>query len=165
MNQIRYCLFLGLVPVLVSCASMQPPLILEPVGPPPLGRAEITPTGLLRVYTATERHQDGDDTYYYPHSDYAIYTESGRVLKHVGNHIGTMDESPACVTLPVGAYEVNAWTERCGRVIVPVVIRRGQTTSVYLEEGWRPANTVFDETELVRLPSGSFAGWRAKASQ
>jgi hypothetical protein len=68
------------------------------------------------------------------------------------------DETPAVVTLPVGAYHVKV-----PGLIVPVAIRTAKTTVVRLDGQWRPdrpREEIKDE-ELVKTPSGRVVGWRA----
>jgi hypothetical protein len=44
---------------------------------------------------------------------------------------------------------------------VPVVIKRGRTTVVYLESNIQPRVPKSAGTNVVRLPDGTIAGWAA----
>jgi hypothetical protein len=98
-------------------------------------RAEL-PQGYLKVYSATDKFDDGG-VQYYAHSSYAIYTINGKLLKNVENHISRSDEIPEIVSLPVGSYTVIARSERDGYVRVSVVIKEGQRTILDLDLGQR----------------------------
>ena len=117
-------------------------------------------SGYLKVYSATEQFDTGDNTYYYPHTDYVIYDAGGRVLKCVRNHVGIMDEDPALVRLPAGSYKVAAEDSGYGRIRVPVVVESGQTTTIHLDRAWDPPAHAA-ASELIRLPDGEYVGWRA----
>ena len=104
------------------------------------------PKGYLKVYTATEDHNDGD-IHYFPHTGYTIYLEDGKtVVKNVANAIGIHDEEPSLVQLPVGNYVVLAEAEDSSMVRVAVVIKPGRLTKVDLQHDWKQ-----------RTPAGSAA--------
>jgi len=83
------------------------------------------PHVIFKVYSATDRFEDGD-VRYFPHSSYAIYTIDGRLYENVRNHRAADDEAPGVVALPVGTYTVVAWLERGGSAGILVVIREGK---------------------------------------
>jgi hypothetical protein len=106
-----------------------------------------------------------NDFLYEPaHADYTIYGSDGKVLKRVRNAHDWNDGKPALVKLPPGHYEVQAQAEAyAGETIpvkVPVVIKAGHETVVHLGGDWKPRGH-YKRTELVRLPNGQMAGWRA----
>ena len=107
--------------------------VLGPVGPRPPAAAVVPLQGYLKVYSATNQVNDGDLTYYYPHSSYVIYPTDGRPFKSVENHMARNDESPEVVELPVGEYTVVAQSERDGRVSIRVLIEAGLRTVLNLE--------------------------------
>ncbi len=154
----------GLLPLLASCAGSRGPLVIGPVGPETSRRIEATPTGYLKVYSATEDHKDGN-MHYFPHTSYSICTEDGKILRKVANAIGVHDEDPALVELPAGTYTALAESKCYGMVKVKVVIERGKLTTVNLEcnqpSPRDPTKSVHDS---VRLPNGSVVGWRADGS-
>jgi hypothetical protein len=142
----------------MGCSSTHNLAVTEPVGP---GRSEAARSGALQVYTATEEHADGDNTYYRPHKEYLVYTKKGQKVKFVLNHVGTMDETPSIVYLASGSYDVLAEAEGYGRVRIPVVIKANRTTVVHLERGWKaPENA--QASDLVRMPDGQPIGWRSE---
>src|SRR5438045_2659090 len=49
--------------------------------------------GYLEVYSATDRFDDGDVSYY-THSSYVVYATDGKPIKTVENHISPSDETP-----------------------------------------------------------------------
>ena len=159
--KIKNVTFFGavIIPLLAGCAST--PVALNPVGPAPARPAgSYVSTGWLRVYTATDVHEVGDDTYYYPHTGYHIYTEDGQLWKYIPNHSGDMDESVANVQIPEGNYMISAHSEAYNFVSVPVIIRAGETTDIHLETTWKaPAGTATNE--LVYLPDGYPVGWKS----
>ena len=145
---------------LAGCASR--PSVLNSVGPEPLAGSAAAFNqdgfGNLRVYTATETREVGDNTFYYPHTGYTIYTKSGRLWKYVPNHTFREDEVPAWVSIPAGKYTIKAKSDLYSLALVPVVIQEGRTTVVHLESGWRPP--AIDSRELVvHLPNGEAVGW------
>jgi hypothetical protein len=151
----------GLAVASVACASTRGPLVLGPVGPDEqtIGRPPLT--GYLKVYTATEHHNDGD-TYYYPHSEYSIYSPDNKLVKRVANAISIHDEEPELVELPAGAYILLAPSESYGMVRVKAIVQPGEQTSVNLEDQTPPAHLTSTEAgNLVRLPNGSVVGTRA----
>ena len=156
-----------IVPLLVGCSSA--PIVLNSVGPPPFGNASYCGRGFLRVFTAVDTCVMGENTYYYPHTGYSIYTESGKLWKYIPNHTANVDETPAWVTIPAGKYLVKAdanfdvWGTVAYPVTVPVVIQEDQTTELHLDANWKaPANA--STNELVYLPSGKAVGWRASSA-
>ncbi len=153
--------FIGavIIPLFAGCAST--PVALNSVGPAPAKPAgEYVPTGWLRVYTATDAHEIGDNTYYYTHTGYHIYGEDGKLWKYIPNHTGDMDESVADVQIPEGNYKISAQSEAYNFVFVPVIIRAGKTTDIHLETTWKaPAGT--PTNELVYLPDGYPVGWKS----
>ena len=153
-----------LITLLVGCATK--PVALAPVGPGPGDRSAYVSTGHLRVYSDTKTREIGENTIYYTHTAYTIRDPSGKLVKYVGNHVGSTDEMPTLVTIPSGSYLVVAESLRYGRVTVPVKIQDGRTTVVHLDGNWKVASSM-SANELVRLPDGEAVGWRnslAKAS-
>ncbi len=97
-NTLRHSL-LALLMLLASCASGGGKL-LPPVGPANLSGGAPS-GGYLLVYSATEEHNDGGPMYY-PHTSYRIYSQNGRYLRAVHNHISPSDELPEPVLLQSG---------------------------------------------------------------
>jgi len=149
---------------LTGCASAGPTAMTvnDPIGPRPLGLARDY-VGFLEVYSATEEHTDGDNTYRYPHTDYQIFTSDGQLFKQVRNAIILSDETPERVSLPKGRYIVAAQSETSGPVNVPVAIETGKTTVLHLErkKDWKP-ELAWRDSDLVRLPNGQVIGYRGR---
>ena len=97
--------------------------------------------GYLRVYSATDEFDDGG-TSYYAHSSYVVYTDQGKRLKTVENHISQSDETPDLVALPAGTYVVEARSETRGYVRLRVVVRPGRVTVLDLESEQGPAQAM-----------------------
>lgn len=158
----KYVLILSIgtavILMLAGCASN--PIAISSVGPGLPKHTLENADGYLRVFSDTEAHEIGDNTYYYLHTGYNIYDDSGKQVRYVSNHVGTMDESPTLVALPAGNYKVVAESASYGRLTVPVLIQAGKTTLVHLNrDGIADPNT--PTNELVRLPDGEIIGWMA----
>jgi hypothetical protein len=138
--------------------------VVGPVGPQPLTADALAPEGYLKVYTATEDHDDGH-IHYYPHTGYTIYLEDGKtIVKNVPNAIGIHDEDPSLVQLPVGKYLVLAEAEHYGMVKIAAVIEPGQLTKIDLQYDWKQRKPPGNAADWVRLPNGQIVGWRTEGS-
>jgi hypothetical protein len=116
----------------VAQAGGEDPLSPGPVRPGNLDyRAEL-PQGYLKVYSATDKLNDGG-AWYFPHSSYAIYAMGGKLVKNVQNKRSPNDEIPEVVALPVGTYTVQARSEKGGYVRALVVIKDAQQTILDLD--------------------------------
>lgn len=163
---------------LAGCASAPTVAVVDPIGPAPSLGAPGSGDGALVVYSARtpafvdinneDWRRDGsfgrDQTAIeLSHTAYSVYTTTGELVEQVRNarHLG--DETPFVVALRPGAYRVEAEAINCDGsrivVILPVVIKAGETTVANLEGGWRPQGV--EGTELARLPCGRAIGWRA----
>jgi hypothetical protein len=178
MKDARLFLLASVSLCLIGCASNPRVTVLGPVGPAPVGRAGTTPEGCLQVYAARQKaHVDmneaeflqnndfgkNDFRYRPAHSDYTIYTENGKFVEHIRNARDRNDSVPTLVTLPAGTYRIAAKAEINGSrmdVMLPVRIAPGQCTQVHLQGNWKP-HRQFDNRDVVRLPDGQIAGWRA----
>jgi len=149
------------ISLLAGCAIT--PVTLDSVGPAPTrskpSQFVSTGQGWLRVYTATKVVPDGKDSYSYPHTGYRIYTESGRLLEYVPNHVDPVDESVTLVRIPAGKYNVLARSEPYNLVLVPIVIQAGKTTEVHLGAHWK-APTNVSTNQIVYFPDGRPVGWK-----
>jgi hypothetical protein len=168
MKSINCLLGTLVISMFAGCAST--PVTLAPVGPNPLGQS--TPSrGALQVFSSLaeqndDQSQGGDGSpVWYQHTPYKIYNLEGKLVKRVGNTIGHYEEAPERVALPAGRYLVVAQATDYFWVSVPVVIDRGRTTRVHLDDSWKlPSET--PQTSVVSLPDGIPVGWRAgSASQ
>jgi len=158
-----YCfLGTGLVSLLVGCSST--PVALAPVGPNPVGSESMAFKGELQVFSSLVGRSEGDNPTWNQHTDYYIYSSQGKLVKHVDNTIGYYASAPRLIALPAGSYLVKAQAEDYLSVDVPVVIERGRTTRVHLDDNWKlPADT--PRRELVSMPNGNPVGWRAESTK
>src|SRR5207249_6656185 len=72
-------------------AGGKDPLSPGPVRPGNLDYRTELAQGYLKVYSATDKFNDGD-AWYFPHSSYAIYTIGGKLFKKVKNQGSPEDE-------------------------------------------------------------------------
>jgi hypothetical protein len=150
-----------MVAVLTGCISK--PVALAPVGPgggAPMSSAGV---GSLEVFSVTEKSisTDSEDHWFCDlPTGYEIYDSSGKDYRFVANHLGNMDEWPDTVELPAGHYTVEARSKYCGVVTVPVIIEKGKTTVIHLDDDWNPPPGT-PQAKIVFLPDGSAVGWHS----
>lgn len=164
--KIELILAAATISLLAGCSTT--PQRTERVGPAPAKVGRYEPEGWLLVATATKQHEQGDNTYYYPHTGYEILTPDGKRLKWVENHIDLDDELPTTVGLPTGDYEVHADSD-FGPLIVPVLIEAGKTTNVSCDTAGQKGSRHTNDTSVVWLPKGKTRayyriGWRAEST-
>lgn len=135
----------------------------QPVGPTPSSAHPAPHVGYLMVYSATEdTSTNGDSIHYYPHSDYDVFSTDGKRIKSVSNSSSSFDESPAKVILPAGTYKVRARSEKDGLMMITVIIKTGQTTTLDLDRNNSGNSQDLASNDAVRTPSGSTIGYKAK---
>jgi len=155
----------GLVSLLGGCASAPlPSASVATVGPNPESPRTSSPQGSLEVFSRFSQRNDDQneattDPTWFQHTDYFLCDTQGRVLKQVYNVAGHFEKNPRLVDLAPGKYVVEAESARNYWVQVPVMIKRGQTTSVHLDGTWAPPSYV-DKAQVVTLPDGKPVGWR-----
>ena len=168
---------------LAGCASIPRTALLEPVGPGPALSSDASAQGALRVYSARENARvdlNGEEflwnndfgrnefLHLASYTAYTIYSPQGEVVARVTNSRNPNDGKPELVTLAPGDYRVVAQAEDYNNVtfnaVVPVVIRAGAITRIYLTQDRQPA-TQPDKADVVYLPNGRIAGWRAVDSK
>ena len=158
------CLLVGTA-LITGCASSQPGLVLDTIGPPAASSAATGSNGTLVVFSAFDPHADFNDQRYLRHyTDYRITSDNGNLVRVVHNDNGLLMQGPKRVELPVGAYHVVARANGYGLVTVPVIIRADQVTTVHLEGGssWQNRSQL-SQSNPVRLPDGDIVGWRASS--
>jgi hypothetical protein len=166
MKKLFVLLGAGMVSLLMGCSSA--PVALAPVGPNPLGSESTVDEGQLQVFSglaerSDNRNQASEDPVWYQHTDYRIYDLHGKLVKRVNNTIGHYEQTPRPVALPAGRYVVKAEASDYSMVQVPVTIKRGRITRIHLDDNWKvPADA--PRNELVRMPNGKPAGWRAETT-
>ena len=164
---------------LVGCASPTRIAVSEAVGPAPTEQALPAGQSSLEVYSARVRRAYNpnqeeflmnndfgtNDFLYRPaHSDYAIYSQDGKLLQQVRNSRGPNDPEPAIVPLAPGRYKITAKARGYGLVTVPVVIRSGKLTTVNLQRNRNLAGSSVPGTDLVVLGDSRVVGWKATAA-
>lgn len=147
-----------------GCAVDKNGPVAVAAGPPVATSSQAVSTnGTLLVYsafraTADFNARDPDRPEY---SDYRISTPDGKLLRRVHNNSGTILQEAVPVKLPPGKYHVMARANGHGFVTIPVMIESRQTTTLHLEGGSRPNESVLNKTEAVRLPDGQIVGWKS----
>ena len=155
--------------LMCSCALLQQPVALAPVGPALGNQSALDPTAYLKVYTEVRRssykvsdvwdypyYQEG---HYFAHTDYAIYNAAGECVKNVQNAETVHSLTPKQVVLPPGQYTVVGWSDDYQLVKVPVLIKAGSLTTVNLERKNHEISPSDKSAELVYAPDGRIVGW------
>jgi hypothetical protein len=145
--------------LLAGCVGHEKFMVKEPVGPIAAALPAGGGTGRLIVYSAW----DGLDTLdpeHRKHTSYTVLGEKGSRVTRVRNQSGSFESEPDTVALPPGQYAVEAEGTNVGTVRVPVVIRGGQTTVVYLDGTTQPLRSWESGTNWVREPGGLIVGWK-----
>jgi hypothetical protein len=155
--------------ILSGCATGNG-LVLDTVGPPISQPSQPTMTtstptnGTLTVYSAFRRNADFNarDPRRPEYSDYELFSTTGKLLQRVHNNSGTVFQDAVSLELPPGKYNVHARANGYGFVTVPVIVEAQRKTILHLEGGgfW-PDESVFNQTNAVRLPDGLVIGWKA----
>ncbi len=164
MKPLAFALFPVVALTLSGCAAHRSQLVLDPVGPPPQTPAIGRPAGTLVVFSAFDSSPHFNRSQYRrQYTNYSVLTADGQqMVRMVHNDSGKLAEGPEKLELPAGKYLVLARANGYGLVRVPVVIRRGQTTTLHLEGSvWWPASTGIGTSNPVRLPHQEIVGWRA----
>ena len=147
-----------------SCAMLQTPIAVAPVGPEPGNQIAQTATGYLKVYTNVEGYPYDEDNFYYVHTDYGIYDLDGKRVKSVQNTESFHSLKPKQVVLPPGHYFVKGWTGANQLAKVPVEIKAGCLTLVNLENNNHELFQKANQDDLVHAPDGRIVGWMASTS-
>jgi hypothetical protein len=136
---------------------------LRPVGPNPTAPIEAQQQGILEVYTADTKPVGGQFPREPLHTDYTISCDTW-FCERVHNVRSQDDARPKLVSLEPGNYTVEAQASNTNSgtfaTMVPVVIKAGRTTKIYLDGEWQPGGPSMG-AQLVRLPTGAPVGWYA----
>jgi hypothetical protein len=166
----------------VGCTSPRV-AVLPPIGPAQGVAASGGHEGFLKVYSAREpavlnpnaeeffwNNDFGQNEFLHraAHRPYDLYSQDGKLIRHVRNAWDINDPQPTLLSLPPGTYQVQAPAEDHDAVsytaVVPVVIEPGATTEAHLDQQtWTPAQPAA-VSSIVRLPNGRLAGWSASAA-
>ena len=144
---------------LIGCAAPQPLVMHEAVGPVQAITQPPARSGKLVVYSAWDRF-DTLDAEHPKHTPYTVRSDQGSAVARVRNQAGSFGHEPSAVSLAPGRYWVEGRATNVGSIRVPVVVRRGQTTVVYLDATTAPAGLGQNEMSWVRQPSGRVVGWK-----
>ena len=144
--------------VMTACASAPREAVATPVGPEPKSAGPLVPEGCLVVFSALAP-MNMVDADYELHSSYTIYDSQGKRLKRVPNHLGSLDQDPTPVYLPAGQYQVMARGSGYRLLSVPVVVRKSDTTAVYLDGTGDALARKAQAKDVVRR-DGEVIGWR-----
>lgn len=158
MKNIRHWIWIFPVVLLTACASCPS---LPTVGPPPTALAPSIPgSGSLIVYSPWSCF---DNYLTSDHSGYMIYSNDGKLVKWVPNGLeGDFTiEPPTRVKLPTGSYKVKAEGGKYGWINVPIEIKEGQTTCLYLDGEHHAIDALASGNSVVKLPDGEVIGFAA----
>ena len=153
--------------MLSGCATNKGDSKFDTIGPVP-SDSPVTGSGngTLIVYSGFKRNADFNirDSNRPEHSDYQILSADGTFLRRVHNVTKTIFEDAVPVALAPGKYEIVARANGYGTLTIPVRVEAQQTTVVHLEGGYTWSDTsLFNETNMVRLPDGTIIGWKSNA--
>jgi hypothetical protein len=165
MKKLSLWLGIGFVSLLSACSSYRPLWQLPPVGPAPGAAGYTVPgNGSLVVYSAWSCFNNYLTK---DHSGYMVYSVDGKLVKWVPNLIegDYAAEPPTRVSLPSGTYKVKALGGIYGWVMVPIVIKEGKTTPIYLDGERHSIDSVASQKNVVKLPDGEIVGWAANPAQ
>ena len=163
MKSVTVFLGAGLISLLAGCATT--PVVLAPVGPNPDGSRILAAGGELEVFSylteqSDNQNQGSRDPSWCQHTDYYLYDQQDRLIKHVHNCVGHYATAPRPVALPAGRYLIEAQAQDYLWVKVPLMIKAGCITRVHLDDRWRQPGDA-SAKQLVCLPNGYPVGWRA----
>lgn len=166
MKCIYTLMFITAAAVLSGCVTGRNSLVLDTVEPAwfqPVEASSTLTNGTLVVYSAFRISADFDesDPRRPEYSDYKIFSTDGKLLKKIHNKSGTIIQDVVPVELPPGKYDVVARANGYGYVTVPVMIAVQQRTILHLEGDSWSDQSVFNQTNAVRLPDGRIVGWKA----
>jgi hypothetical protein len=142
-----------------GCSTQQRLVLDQPVGPAHSVNTIASGQGCLVVYSAWDRF-DTMDSQHPKHTPYAVMTDTGRAVAHVRNQAGSFGQQPTAINLPPGRYWVQARARNVGPVRLPIVIREGRSTSVYLDGTSAPEAAAAEEHQWIRQPNGLIVGWK-----
>ncbi|HYM35354.1 MAG TPA: hypothetical protein VET48_08165 [Steroidobacteraceae bacterium] len=128
------------------------PIVIENAVGPYDVHHESTTQGSLMVYSALNGLTTRDPTH--PrHTNYDIYTIDGRLIQTIVNRSGSFAQDPLRVSLPAGKYQIVARAVNIGKVMLPVVIVAGRTTTVDLNKELSTASADGLKEDWVTLPN------------
>lgn len=146
----------------LGCATNYHTVLRDPVGPcSPEQTACGTTSGHLVVHPSWDVGYRIDSDYV-ARLPYDVFSTDGRRVRHVAGSGPGFIWRPTSLLLAAGEYRVASYMPSLGHTAVQVQIRSGQTTTLYLDgSGNHLKKDVAAEKNLVLLPDGDVAGWRA----
>jgi hypothetical protein len=167
MKTIGYYLILfgALISLSASSFAAKNPEVIQPVGPAPGKQASQANHGYLVVYSAWDVLAGYEESRQERHSGYNLYSETGKRIQRVANYSPNAPEVPDRVELPVGSYKAVVQSKRGRTLTVPVVIKEGQTTFVFLDGVTKSGTLLEHQADAVKLPDGEIIGWSADTTQ
>ena len=167
-NASKSGMFVVACALLAGCAGMNSGLVLDTAGPMPAPSAAAgSGPGTLIVYSAGKVNADFNsrDPNRREYSDYKILNADEKLIRHVHNVTDDIFQGPVSVELPPGKYFVVARSNGYGVVIIPVIIASQRQSILHLDgkDAW-PDESLFNQTNAVRLPDGEIVGWKSIAA-
>jgi hypothetical protein len=164
-NQVWIAVLAGLAIWGSGCAAPQPWVGQERIGPIGAPTATAASSGSLIVYSAWDRF-DTLDAEHQRHTPYQVLSEQGALVARVRNQAGSFGQDPSAVSLSPGRYWVEARATNAGQVRVPILIREGLNTVVYLDGVAGPtlSPAPLAQVDWVRQPNGRIVGWKASSA-
>lgn len=146
------CLTLG-------CATKYHTVLQEPVGPCSPAQTAGATNGHLVVYPSWDVGYRIDSDYV-ARLPYDVFSADGMHMRHVSGSGPGFIWRPTSLPLAAGEYRVASYVPSLGHTAVPVQIRAGQTTMLYLDGSANHLKKSAEAENLVLLPDGDVAGWR-----
>ena len=154
----------GILLLSLGCATNYHTVLQEPVGPCSPAQTAGATNGHLVVHPSWDvgYRIDSDSVARLP---YDVFSGDGKLVRHVSSVGPGFIWHPTTLTLPVGYYRVSSYVPSLGQTSVPVQINAGQTTTLYLDGSGDHLKKDGPAENLVLLPNGDVAGWRASADK
>jgi hypothetical protein len=161
MNRFTHIIAAALLLETCGCVTQKKFVIRDPVGPGGTFAEFPGNEGRLIVHSRREV-LDATKSRHPVHTGYTIFSGDGKAFRRVTNQSGPFFEEPVGISLPPGTYKVEARATNNGLVSIPVVIKEGKTTVVYLDGETLPEGlSETNDSDWIRLPNGQIAGHRA----
>lgn len=132
-----------------GCASAPSAAANPESQPRPTIRTSV-PTGTLLVFSEWDRLSNSSDSIWIRHTDYSIFDADGKLVRQIKNHNLGPDSRPVAVELPPGNYVIKARKQGSGWVSVPVSLKVGDTSEIYLDDSSRPVATQNHSVQVIK---------------
>jgi len=153
------CCLPGILLLTLGCATKYHTVLREPVGPCLPAQTAGATNGHLVVYPSWDvgYRIDSDLVARLP---YDVISADGAIVRRVSGSGPGFIWRPTSLPLAAGEYTVTSYVPSLGHTAVPVQIRSGQTTTLYLDGSGNHLKKEALAANLVLLPDGDVAGWR-----